>query len=107
MMEEVKKLQTTLKFAKQEAGKDGELLIRIGTLEEKINALTGAKSQTQTLSDLPLNRLNAAFSGLLNVLQEADTKPTTQAIKTAQDLQIALEKVAKNWQEIKNQNFMR
>jgi hypothetical protein len=45
--------------------------------------------------------LNAAFAGLLNVLQEADTKPTTQAVKTAQDLQIALEKAMKLWGKLK------
>jgi photosystem II stability/assembly factor-like uncharacterized protein len=62
--------------------------------------LNGTKPPTQNLADLPLNRLNGAFAGLLDLLQDADVKPTTQAIKTAQDLQIALAKNRKLWGEI-------
>jgi hypothetical protein len=63
--------------------------------------LNGTKPPTQNLADLPLNRLNSAFAGLLDLLQDADVKPTTQAIKTAQDLQIALAKALKTWNETK------
>jgi photosystem II stability/assembly factor-like uncharacterized protein len=62
--------------------------------------LNGTKPPTQNLSDLPLNRLNSAFVSLLDLLQDADVKPTSQAIKTAQDLQIALAKNRKLWGEI-------
>ncbi len=81
------------------------------TLKEKLNAanqakldllLNGTKPATQNLSDLPLNRLNAAFTTLLDLLQDADAKPTSQAVKTAEDLQIALTKNRKLWSEIKN-----
>jgi hypothetical protein len=59
------------------------------------------KPPTQNLADLPLNRLNGAFAGLLDLLQDADVKSTTQAIKTAQDFQIAFGKNRKLWDEIK------
>lgn len=65
--------------------------------------LNGKKPPTQNLSELPLNRLNGAFIGLLDLLQDADMKPTSQAIKTAQDLQIALGKNQQLWGEIKKQ----
>jgi photosystem II stability/assembly factor-like uncharacterized protein len=93
LLEDVKKLQEKLKSANDKE------------LSEKLNLLVnGAKPsvpiQPQNLSELSLNRLNGAFSTLLGVLQEADAKPTMQAVKTAQDLQNSLTKVEKIWYEI-------
>ena len=93
MMEEIKKMQTTLKLAKQEAGKNGELIIKIETLEKDISNLLGANQRgTVAVSEMPLGRLGGAFLGLLDLLQDADTKPTSQAVSAAKDLQTALAK---------------
>jgi photosystem II stability/assembly factor-like uncharacterized protein len=62
--------------------------------------LNGTKPLTQNLVDLPLNRLNGAFAGLLDLLQDADVKPTSQAISAAKDLQIALAKNRRLFGEI-------
>jgi len=44
------------------------------------------------IADLPLNRLAGAFTQLLDLLQDADVAPSTQAVKAARDLQLALTK---------------
>ncbi len=58
-----------------------------------------------SLSEFPLSRLSGAFQTLLNVLQDADTTPTTQAIATAKDLQLALANSLMLWTQIKEKDL--
>ena len=94
MLEEAKKLQAKFKADKDTANEAKLNLLLNGA------RLTGAPTPTG-LSELPLNRLNGAFAGLLDLLQDADVAPSMQAVSAAKDLQTALEKVKKTWAEIK------
>ncbi len=44
------------------------------------------------VADMPLGRLAGAFTQLLDLLQDADVTPSTQAVAAARDLQAALAK---------------
>lgn len=91
MLDEVKKLQAKLKAANN---KDFDAKLNI--------LLNGERSATPALvSNLPLNRLNGSFAGLLDLLQDADVAPSTQAVSAAKDLQTALASAVKSWNEIK------
>lgn len=91
MSDEARKLQTKLK-----AANDKELDAKLSLL------LNGKGGNSPTLvSELPLNRLNGSFTGLLDLLQDADVAPSTQAVSAAKDLQTALASAVKTWNEIK------
>ncbi|MEP6946374.1 MAG: glycoside hydrolase [Acidobacteriota bacterium] len=47
------------------------------------------------VADMPLGRLAGAFTQMLDLLQDADVAPSTQAVAAARDLQTALEKAEK------------
>lgn len=91
MLDEVRKLQAKLKSANEKE------------LEAKLNSLLNGKggNAPAPVSELPLNRLNGAFVGLLDTLQDADVMPSSQAISASKDLQIALKNAVKMWGEIK------
>jgi hypothetical protein len=52
------------------------------------------------LSDFPLGRLSGAFTQLLDLLQDADVAPSTQAVAAARDLQIAMKEAESRWKEL-------
>ncbi len=103
--EEAKKLQAQLKQAREKAGTDA-LKKEIEDLEGKLTTLlSGAKPTTPptppTLAGFPLNRLSGAFTGLLDIFQDADMQPTSQAMAANRDLQTALRNARKTLDEIK------
>lgn len=49
------------------------------------------------IAGLPLARLAGAFTQMLDLLQDADVAPTTQAVAAARDLQTAMAKVESAW----------
>jgi len=91
MLETVRKLQAKLKSANDKE------------FEAKLNSLLNGKGGNSPvpLSEFPLSRLNGAFVGLLDTLQDADVMPSSQAISAAADLRIALRNAAKTWSELK------
>ena len=105
MLEEINKFLAQLKEAREKAG-NNESKKEIEALEQKLNALVNGNSNAPVpMSEFPLNRLNGAFSSLLDVLQDADAKPTTQAVAAANDLQDALAKSLKTLNEIKEKDL--
>lgn len=65
----------------------------------KLRALVGGGQQRGggaaapvVVADLPLGRLAGAFTQLLDLLQDADVAPSSQAVSAAKDLQVALAK---------------
>ncbi len=72
-------------------------------LENELNLfLNGnAGNAPVPVSEFALNRLNDAFSTMLELLQDADVAPSLQAVAAAKDLQTALTKAQKNWTAIK------
>jgi photosystem II stability/assembly factor-like uncharacterized protein len=70
----------------------------------KLKALSGGGQQrggggqagaALAIADFPLGRLAGAFTQLLDLLQDADVAPSTQAVAAARDLQTALDKAEK------------
>ncbi|CAN5487865.1 hypothetical protein BH10ACI3_BH10ACI3_15000 [soil metagenome] len=59
---------------------------------------------TVVVADLPLSRLAGAFTQMLDLLQDADVSPSTQATATAKDLQSALARAEKGWAEFQKTN---
>ena len=90
MLEEIKTLQARLKATREKTG-NSAVQKEIADLEQKLTTLlNGNSSAPVPMSEFPLNRLNGAFQTLLDVLQDTDAKPTTQAVVAAKDLQDAL-----------------
>lgn len=101
MLEEIKKLQMRLKETREKAINE-DVRKEISAVEQKLDILlNGNSSAPVPMSEFPLNRLNGAFGSLLDVLQDADAKPTTQTIAAAKDLQAALAKLLRTWAELK------
>ncbi len=50
---------------------------------------------------MPLGRLAGAFGGMLDLLQDADVEPTTQAAAASAELQAALTHAEKQLAEIR------
>ncbi|MBK8810112.1 MAG: glycoside hydrolase [Acidobacteria bacterium] len=72
-------------------------------LEKRVDGLlngTGGNGP-RALPDLPLNRLHSAFASLLDLLQDVDAAPTSQAAAASRDLDMALLRVGKEWSAIK------
>ncbi len=106
MLDGARKLQVQLRTAKGKATRD-DLKKEIEILEQKLNVFINGSNTTTPipLTDFPLNRINGAFRTLLDVLQDADMTPTTQAVTTAKDLQQAWTNLQKRWNEIKEKDM--
>lgn len=105
-LEEVRKLQAQLKTTRAQAAGKSDLIKNIDALDQNLNSLTGANARTPPapLSQFPLSRLSGAFATLLDLLQDADVTPSTQAVSTARDLQQALANSLRLLNEIKAKN---
>ena len=77
---------------------------KLDAIDAKIKILVdGPPHQPGTpvpVADFPLGRLAEAYATLLELLQDADVAPSTQAITASKDLQTALAKVESSWKEI-------
>ncbi len=104
LMEEIKAIQSDLKAA-DEKTTDKDLKAEISAVQQKLNSVVNGERapgppKPSLPSDLPLGRLGGAFQAMLNILQEADAAPTSQAAAAAADLQLALGKILKSREEI-------
>ena len=66
---------------------------KIGKLKLILNGEPPKPGTSLALSEIPLSRLAGAFTQLLDLLQDADVAPSTQAVKAVDDLQRALIRV--------------
>ena len=105
MIDEVTAVREGLDYARKNAAGNEPLLADISELERKCALLlTGPKMKAGTpvaVADFSLNRLPGAFGGLLGLLQDADVVPSTQAVAASTDLQTALSRASKTWDQIK------
>lgn len=92
MIEEARKMQESAKASNNKE------------LENELNVFLNGKGggAPVPVSEFALNRLNGAFASMLDLLQDADVAPSSQAVAVAKDLQIALSSATKKWQEIKS-----
>ncbi len=108
LLADAKKLSADMAKSRSDARTDTDRA-RIDAAIQKINDLTegaggrrggGGVGANVAVADLPLSRLAGAFTSLLNLLQDADVAPSTQAVAAARDLQIALNKAQNSWNGI-------
>jgi len=52
---------------------------------------------------MPLGRLAASFTSMLDLLQEVDATPTTQAVRDIGALRAALARAQGNWSALRSQ----
>lgn len=73
-----------------------------GLEKEVASLISGGRSTSPTDPSLfPVSRLNAAFGSLLEILQDADAEPTSQAVSAAAELQKGLARAISEWDAIK------
>ncbi len=74
----------------------------------KLKAMVGGGQQRGVggaaiaVADFPLGRLAGAFTQLMDLLQDADVTPSSQAVAAAKDLQTAMAKAERSWAEIRS-----
>ena len=108
LADDVKKVLDQLTAVKTKAGANSPLAKDIDAIEQKIKQLNAGQQSPATpvpIAEFPLGRLAAAFASMLELLQEPDAAPTTQAIATSKELQIALTRSQKIWDEIKEKDL--
>ncbi len=102
--DKTKKLAEQLKTVREKAGKDSPLAKDIEAVEKKLNLLVNGlppfPGKPLPVSGFPLARLSSALTGLLDLLQDADVAPTTQANADSIGLQTALAIAASEWKAI-------
>jgi hypothetical protein len=107
-LEEVRALRAQVKDLRAKVGQGplGETLARFDGRLLALEGAGGGPAQgppgAAAANDLSLARLNGDWNTLFGILQEADATPTTQAARTADELQARHNKVLGAWAEIKS-----
>ena len=109
-LEEVRELRTQLKELRARKNQDA-LSAAVKSLDRKAAALAGESSggddedapaaNNTATTETNFAKLNAAQLSLLDVLQDADVAPTTQAVRTSGELQQTLADLLARWNETK------
>ena len=108
-LDEVRKLRAQVKDLRAKVGQ-GPLAESLARFDGKLLSLEGAAggppqgppAAAASTGDVSLARLNGDWNTLLGILQEADTTPTTQAARTADELQARHNKALALWAAIKS-----
>ena len=100
-LSEIKRLREQIKALKV----TGTVAEALAAFEKKLSEVdgSGARPQPGVIPPPSLNRVNGAFNGLLDVLQEADATPTTQAANAMREAQAQLTQLLARWQAVKNE----
>jgi hypothetical protein len=103
--DEVKGLQEGLDYARKNAAGNTALLADINAVDQKLSLLlkgpTAKPGTPVPVTDLGLTRVAGGFAGLLNIVQDADVAPSTQAVAASTDLQTALTTASRALEKIK------
>jgi hypothetical protein len=103
----VKKYRAQMKELRERA-KEGPLAEAIATLDDKLAALEGSpvgrRRRNQPTADTTphLNTVQADMTKLLEILQGADAKPTTQAVAACETAQQTLKGLLDRWHTLEN-----
>jgi hypothetical protein len=110
MSEEARKLSEKLRVSREKLGRDSQAAKDIETLEKKIAEFTNGPAQSPgalvPVAQFSLGRLGAAYASMLDLLQDADVAPTTQAVRDSRDLDAALVRNQQVWNTIKTQDLV-
>jgi photosystem II stability/assembly factor-like uncharacterized protein len=85
----------------------GDVLAAVNALDQKVQALAGGGGRRPGpgAENPTLGGTRARYLSLLNVFQEADVPPTTQAAGAIADLERQLPSLMKSWQSIASQDI--
>ena len=110
--DDVKKVTDQLADRRTKAAANPDVIKDIDAFSQKLRPLTGGGGGggqfgggSGPISEMQLARLPGSFTSLLDLLQEADAAPTTQAVGAAKDLQTALTRSQKIWEDIKTKDL--
>jgi hypothetical protein len=103
---EIKRVSDQLAAARSRS--NGAAASQIDALQQLIKTLSGGAArrggaQPTPIALMPVNRLAGSFESILNLLQEADAAPTTQAVRDLSALKAALSRSQAEWAAIKTQ----
>jgi predicted amidohydrolase YtcJ len=104
-LQEIKQLREQLKERRQQAGK-GPLADAINALDAKAQALEGRPSSRRGFrrrgggGESNFGKVQGELTAILELLQEADASPTTQARVAAEHSRQSLSELANRWKEL-------
>jgi hypothetical protein len=108
MLDEIQKLRAGIKeiLSKSAAG---PAATELASMDQKLAEIEGAQAVRSAQRTQPagedLTKLNAAFGTMLDVFQEADMAPTTQAVATERGLDVTLQRLVAQWTTIKGKDL--
>ena len=101
---EIRKLRDQLKALKEKAGQ-GTAAEAIAALDQKAAAIEGGGGfGPRGGGGSGLARLASELLSVMNLVEGADAKPTTQAVAASDALQKSLADALSSWSEIKNKD---
>jgi len=107
--EEARKLSEQLRARREKLSKESQAVKDIEALEKKITEFTNGPTQPPgtpvPVAQFPLGRLSGGFASMLDLLQDADVAPTTQAVRDSRDLEAALARNQQAWNSIKTKDL--
>ena len=110
MMTEVNRANEEIRKNLAAASGNAERSKSLETLQQKVRELTGGPrsvpgsvAQSTPVDQMPLGRLAASFTSMLDLLQEVDATPTTQAVRDIGALRAALARAQGNWSALRSQ----
>ncbi|HEV3116603.1 MAG TPA: hypothetical protein VGY58_06095, partial [Gemmataceae bacterium] len=109
---QLRKVRTQLRQLREEAG-DRPLGSAIADLDKKLSALDGRSASRREMmaarsegaNEPSLNRVHAELVALLDIVQQADLPPTTQAVEGSRTLQPQLLGLLSRWRQIKDKDI--
>ena len=105
MMGSIKKFSADIARLRTVALVTEQQKARLDMIEQRVKLLTEGPprkpGEPMVVAEMPLGRLGGALTQLLDLLQDADVTPSSQAVAAARDLQMALAKAEAEWMEVK------
>lgn len=109
MTADIRSISARLAANRDKAGAGTPLGKEIAAVEQKLKLLMDGPRTTPgtptPIVDLPLSRLGGAFASMLDLLQDADVEPTSQAVRDLAGLDAALAKVQLAWNGIRTKDM--
>jgi hypothetical protein len=112
MMDEIRKVSDELAAAHSKAGSNAALMKEIESVQASIRSLTGTGrgggrggQAGGAIIEMPLSGLPGAFMSMLDLLQDADVAPTTQAVRDISALNADLARITSSWSEIRSSSL--
>ena len=106
-LEETGKLRAQLKDLRARAGLAPALADSLAALDTKAAALEGGgggRGATTAPAQANLSQLHSQLSSLLEVLQQSDAAPTTQAVAASAEFQRQLRELVQAWQQLRSKD---